>query len=139
MVLGDLFFFSVIFLPVHPHFYPTTTVLTRPNANDGWTGLCIKLCYQDGLSLRYGGQTDLPPLLTTWGDSGPGLVAIVYYYATYLFVLKMSYVVIMSVHVYQLIVYFLWCLRVVNDFFFSVTYMCSMIFTVYACGHVGSC
>ena len=30
-----------VFLPVHPYFYPSTTVFTRPN--DGWTGLCITL------------------------------------------------------------------------------------------------
>ena len=42
---------------------------------------------------------DLPRLLPTWGDRGPGLVATVYYHATYLFVYKFfSYVVIMSVH-----------------------------------------
>ena len=28
--------------PVHPYFYPSTTVSTQPN--DRWTGLCIKLC-----------------------------------------------------------------------------------------------
>ena len=27
--------------PVHPHFYPSIFVVTRPN--DGWTGLYIKL------------------------------------------------------------------------------------------------
>ena len=31
-----------LFLPVHPYFYPSTMVCTRPNG--GWTGLCIKLC-----------------------------------------------------------------------------------------------
>ena len=34
-------FFAPTFLPVHPYFYPSTTVFTRPN--DSWTGLCIKL------------------------------------------------------------------------------------------------
>ena len=43
------------------------------------------------------GQTDLPPLLTTWEDRGPGLVAVVYYHAIYLFAYNCSYVVIMSV------------------------------------------
>ena len=38
------FFCSFIFLPVHPHFYPFTTVFTRPN--DGWMGLYIKLWLQ---------------------------------------------------------------------------------------------
>ena len=28
--------------PVHPYFYPSIFVFTRPN--DGWTGLYIKLC-----------------------------------------------------------------------------------------------
>ena len=37
-------------------------------------------------------------VLTTWGDRGPGLVAVVYYHATYLFVYNCSHVVIMSVH-----------------------------------------
>ena len=32
-----------IFLPVHPYFYPSIFVFTRPN--DGWTGLYIKLCF----------------------------------------------------------------------------------------------
>ena len=36
-----LVFSSFIFLPIHPHFYPSTMVFTHPN--DGWTGLCIKL------------------------------------------------------------------------------------------------
>ena len=36
-------------------------------------------------------QTNLLPLLTTWGERGPGLVAVVYYHATYLFVYKFSY------------------------------------------------
>ena len=39
----------------------------------------------------------LQPLLTTWGDRGPCLVAVVYYYATYLFVYIFSHIVIMSV------------------------------------------
>ena len=39
-VFGRLFC-SFIFLPVHPYFYPSIFVFTRPN--DGWTGLYIKL------------------------------------------------------------------------------------------------
>ena len=34
-------FFPPSFLPVHPYFYPSTRVFTRPH--DRWTGLCIKL------------------------------------------------------------------------------------------------
>ena len=38
-----LFIFgSTVFLPFHPYFYPSTTGITC--LNDGWTGLCIKLC-----------------------------------------------------------------------------------------------
>ena len=44
MVLEDLFLL-LNFVPVHPYFYPSTTVFTRPN--DGWTGIYIKLCYKD--------------------------------------------------------------------------------------------
>ena len=51
------------------------------------------------------GQTDLPPLLTTCGDRGPGLVAVVYNHAIYLFVYNISYVVIMSVYDSMLIAY----------------------------------
>ena len=51
--------------------------------------------------------TDLPPLLTTWGDRGPSLMAVGYYHATYLFVYKFSYVVIMLVHDSVLIADFL--------------------------------
>ena len=40
MVLEDLFLFLNV-LPVHPYFYPSIFVFTRPN--DGWTGLYIKL------------------------------------------------------------------------------------------------
>ena len=40
-LIWKTFFGSFIFLPVHPYFYPSTTVFTRPN--DRWTGLCIKL------------------------------------------------------------------------------------------------
>ena len=36
------FFCSFIFFPVHPYFYQSIFVFTRPN--DGWTGLYIKLC-----------------------------------------------------------------------------------------------
>ena len=43
---------------------------------------------------------DLPSLLTTWGDRGPSLVAVVYYHAIYLFVYNVW-----------------WCLRAVNNFF----------------------
>ena len=32
----------LLFLPDHPYFYQSTTVFTCPN--DGWAGLCIKLC-----------------------------------------------------------------------------------------------
>ena len=71
----------------------------------------------------------MPPLLITRGDSGPGLVAVVYYHVTSLFVKKNSHVVIMSVHDTMLIADFL----VVNDFF------CVLVFIIYACGHVGSC
>ena len=41
MVLEDLFW-SLIFLPVHPYFFPSIFVFTR--SNDGWTDLTIKLC-----------------------------------------------------------------------------------------------
>ena len=41
---------------------------------------------------------DLPTLLTTRGDRGLSLVAVVYYYATYLFVYNYSYVVISVSH-----------------------------------------
>ena len=41
----NIIFRSFIFLPVHPYFYPSTTVFTRPN--DGWMCLCIKLWLQD--------------------------------------------------------------------------------------------
>ena len=34
--------FAQFLLPVHPYFYPSIFVFTRPN--DGWTGLYIKLC-----------------------------------------------------------------------------------------------
>ena len=37
-------------------------------------------------------------LQTTWGDRGLGLVVVVYYHTTYLFIYICSYVVIMSVH-----------------------------------------
>ena len=40
----------------------------------------------------------MPPLLTTWGDRGPGLVAVIYYHATYLLLYNFSYVVIMLVY-----------------------------------------
>ena len=40
MVLED--FLLLHFLTVHPYFYQSIFVFTRPN--DGWTGLCIKLC-----------------------------------------------------------------------------------------------
>ena len=36
-------FFAPSFLLVHPYFYPSIFVFTRPN--DGWTGLYIKLCW----------------------------------------------------------------------------------------------
>ena len=36
------FFLLLHFLPVHPYFRPSIFIFTRPN--DGWTGLCIKLC-----------------------------------------------------------------------------------------------
>ena len=36
-----LSFLLLHFLPVHPYFYPSIFVFTRPN--DGWMGLCIKL------------------------------------------------------------------------------------------------
>ena len=42
MVLEDLFSLLLHFLPVHPYFYLSTIVFTRPN--DGWAGLCMKLC-----------------------------------------------------------------------------------------------
>ena len=42
MVLEDLFLLLRFFYPIHPYFYPSTTVFTHPN--DGWTGLCTKLC-----------------------------------------------------------------------------------------------
>ena len=35
----------LIFLPVHPYFYPSTTVYIRPN--DGCMGLCIKIWFSD--------------------------------------------------------------------------------------------
>ena len=41
-------------------------------------------------------KTNLTPLLTTWGDRGPSLVAVIYYHATYLFLYNFSYVAIMS-------------------------------------------
>jgi len=63
------------------------------------------------------------PFLTTWEDRGPGFVAVVYCHATYPFIYKFSYVVIMSVHNPALITDFLWCLKVVNDFFLSVSYL----------------
>ena len=47
-------------------------------------------------SQRLRGQTDLPPLLTTWEDRGLSLVAIVYYHATYLFIYNFSYVITMT-------------------------------------------
>ena len=54
-----------------------------------------------------GRQNDLPPLLITWGDRGPGLVAIVYYHVTYLFINNnCSHVVIISVHDSMLIAEF---------------------------------
>ena len=40
----------------------------------------------------------MPPLLTTWGDRGPGLVAVVYNHATYLYVYHFVHVVIMPIH-----------------------------------------
>ena len=42
MVLEHFFAPSFFTTPPHPHFYPSTMVFTHPN--DGWTGLCIKLC-----------------------------------------------------------------------------------------------
>ena len=45
MVLEDLLFLLLQFFtrspPVHPYFYPSIFVFTRPN--DGWMGLYIKL------------------------------------------------------------------------------------------------
>ena len=35
--------------PVHPYFYPSTAVFTHPY--DGWTGLCITLCYPSRLNV----------------------------------------------------------------------------------------
>ena len=35
-------FFTFHPSPVQPYFYPYRTGFTHPN--DGWTGLCIKLC-----------------------------------------------------------------------------------------------
>ena len=61
----------------------------------------------------------MPPLLTTWGDRGPGLVPVVYYHATYLFVYNFSHVVIMSGHDCMLIViadYLVVLERAGNDF-----------------------
>ena len=43
MVLEDLFLLLLHFLPVHPYFYLSIFVFTRPN--DGWKGLYIKLCF----------------------------------------------------------------------------------------------
>ena len=56
----------------------------------------------------------MPPLLTTWGDRGPGLVAVIYYHATYQFLYNFSYVVIMLVYDSAI---FWRCLKGVNDFF----------------------
>ena len=44
MVSEDLFLLNFVIRPppVHPYFYPSIFVFTRPN--DGWTGLYIKLC-----------------------------------------------------------------------------------------------
>ena len=41
-------FYSFIFFPVHPYFYLSTMVFTRPN--EGWTGLCLKLWLEAFLS-----------------------------------------------------------------------------------------
>ena len=60
------------------------------------------------------------PLLTTWEDRGPGLVAVVYCHATYLFIYKLSYVVIMSVHNPALKTVFLWHLRVVKGTLYGI-------------------
>ena len=47
---NDIYGFGRLFLlllllwqPVHPYFYPSIFVFTRPN--DGWSGLYIKLCF----------------------------------------------------------------------------------------------
>jgi len=58
----------------------------------------------------------LPPLLTTWGDKGPGLVAVAYNHAIYLFVFYFVHVVIMSVHDSMPVAYlFGGALRAVGD------------------------
>ena len=57
MVLEHLFC-SFIFLPVHPYFYPSTKVFTH--LNDGWTGLCIKLCFQLPSSNQLGPSPHIP-------------------------------------------------------------------------------
>ena len=65
---------------------------------------------------------------------GPSLV---YYHATYLFVYKFSYVVIMSIHDSALITYFLCVvLRAVHDYFLSGHFL---VFVIYACCNIGSC
>ena len=66
------------------------------------------------------------PLLITWGDRGPGLVAVVYHLVTYLVVKKNYHFVIMSVHDSMLIAAFLWCLRAVNFLFPVVAFWFSL-------------
>ena len=117
------------------HIYSTDTLVNKMmcsfdiNASHGKAALAMP-------ELKSGGETYMPPLLTTWGDMGPGLVAVVYYHATYLFVYNCSHVVIMSVHDYVLIAD-LFCgssARII-----TCSYRCrTLVFIVYAYGHVGS-
>ena len=59
----------------------------------------------------------MPPLLTTWGDRGPCLFAVIYYHATYQFLYNFSYVAIMLVYDFAPITDFLRCIKGVKDFF----------------------
>ena len=77
----------------------------------------------------------MPPFLITWGDRGPGLMAVVYYLVTYLVVYNFSHVVIMTVHDSMLIADFWWCLRAVNDFFLGVAFWFSLFMPVAMLDH----
>ena len=59
----------------------------------------------------------MTPLLTTWGDRGPSLVAVIHYHATYLFLYILSYVAIMSFYDSAPITDFWRCLKGVDDLF----------------------
>ena len=69
-----------------------------------------------GRSNRFAAPSD------NMGDRGPGLVAVVYCHATYLFVYNFSHVVIMSVHDSVLIADFLVVLEWLIIFSLSVSY-----------------